>query len=809
MRFFYVFLLTFFSFSAFSQFKGIILGSIKDRNTQEVLVGAVIKVESTEIGAISDENGNFRLEIATGSYNITASVTGYKSQTKYNVVVTSGNAQILNFELEDEQNIEAIEVTEKTSKSASAATLETPLSVQKLTTEEIRSNPGGNFDISRVIQVLPGVGGTAGSVGGFRNDIIIRGGAPNENVYYLDGIEVPVINHFATQGAAGGPTGILNVSFIEDVTLSSSAFHARFDNALSSVLEFKQRNGNPERFSGNVRLSGTELATTFEGPLSPKTTYLASVRRSYLQFLFAALDLPIRPNYWDFQYKVSSQLDSKTTLTAIGLGAIDEFTFGVPRKSDVTKEYILRSNPVINQWNYTTGFAIRRLISRGYVNIALSRNMFENRLDRFEDAQFGNESRRTLRVRSQEIENKLRIDFNKKDGSWKWSYGGVLQYVKFNNDFFNRFRREIRDDFGNIIQPQIDIFASSAIDFFRLGFFGQVSKTLDRWGISAGLRSDMNTFTDTGLQFYRTLSPRLSVSYQINEQWFASASVGRYYKIPIYTVLGFRDAQGNFVNRNSPYIANNHFTAGVEFMPKPSLRFTLEGFYKTYENYPISLREGVSLANQGGNFGAIGNEPISPTGKGRTYGIELFAQQKLVKNLFFTASYTLFWSEYTDLNGKYIVSAWDTRHLFSGILGKKFGKGWEMGLKYRYQGGAPFTPFDLETSRRNYLSIGEGILDLSQYNTQRLGAFQSFDFRLDKKINFRRWTLDLYLDVVNAFVLPSPAFPQYTFQRAPDNSGFATTDGQPIRIDGSNAIPVILENNDPTLLPTIGFIVEF
>ncbi|MDW8295544.1 MAG: TonB-dependent receptor [Raineya sp.] len=810
MRFFLVFIFGVCFSDVFSQSKtGIILGTIRDKNTQEILVGATIKVENSDLGAVSDENGNFRIEIATGSYNLVASMAGYKSLTKYNIVVTSGNAQIVNFELEDEQNIEAVEVTDKTSKSASAATLETPLSVQKLTTEEIRSNPGGNFDISRVVQALPGVGGTAGSVGGFRNDIIIRGGAPNENVYYLDGIEVPVINHFATQGAAGGPTGILNVSFIEDVTLSSSAFHARYDNALSSVLEFKQRNGNPERFSGNIRLSGTELATTFEGPVSHKTTYLASVRRSYLQFLFAALDLPIRPNYWDFQYKVSSQLDNKTTLTAIGLGAIDEFTFGVPRNSDVTKEYILRSNPAINQWNYTVGFALKRLIPKGYVNVALSRNMFENRLDRFEDAQFGDESRRTLRVRSQEIENKLRVDFNKKEGTWKWSYGGVLQYVKFNNDFFNRFRRELRDDAGNIIQPQIDIRANSAIEFFRFGFFGQVSKTIERWGISAGLRSDMNTFTDTGLQFYRTLSPRVSTSYQINDKWFASASVGRYYKIPIYTVLGFRDEQGNLVNRNSPYIANNHFTAGLEFMPKPSLRFTLEGFYKTYENYPISLREGVSLANQGGNFGAIGNEPVSPTGKGRTYGIELFAQQKLVKNLFFTASYTLFWSEYTDLNGKYIVSAWDTRHLFSGILGRKFNKGWEIGLKYRYQGGAPFTPFDLEASRRNYLSLGEGILDLSQYNTLRLGAFQSFDFRLDKKVNFRRWTLDLYLDVVNAFVLPSPAFPQYTFQRTDDNTGFATTDGQPIRIDGSNAIPVILENNDPTVLPTIGFIVEF
>ncbi|KOY87584.1 TonB-dependent receptor [bacterium 336/3] len=802
-------ILFFVFFTTYAQRQGIILGTIKDKNTQELIIGATIKVENSAVGAVSDDEGKFRIEIPTGSYNVIVSFAGYKTLTKYNLVVTSGNAQIINFELENEDNIETVEVTDKTSKSASAATLETPLSIQRLTTEEIKSNPGGNFDISRVIQALPGVGGTAGSVGGFRNDIIIRGGAPNENVYYLDGIEVPVINHFATQGAAGGPTGILNVSFIEDVTLSSSAFHSRFDNALSSVLEFKQREGNRERFSGNARLSGTELATTFEGPISKKTTFLASARRSYLQFLFKALDLPIRPNYWDFQYKISSKLNEKTTLTAIGIGAIDEFTFGVPRESDANKEYILRSNPSINQWNYTVGFSLKRLIDNGFLNIALSRNMFDNRLDRFEDAQFGDESRRTLRVRSQEIENKLRIDVNKKMGDWKWSYGGVAQYVKYNTNFFNRFRKEIRDENNNIVQPQIDIRANSAIDFARFGFFGQATRSIGKWGLSGGIRSDMNSFTDTGLQFYRTLSPRISASYQINDKWFASGSVGRYFKMPIYTVLGFRDENNNLVNRNMPYVANNHYTAGIEFLPKSSLRFTLEGFYKTYENYPVSLREGVSLANQGGNFSAIGNEPVSPTGKGRTYGMEFLAQQKLVKNLFFTASYTLFWSEFTDLNNNYIVSAWDTRHLFSAILGKKFKKGWEIGLKYRFQGGAPFTPFDLEASQRNYLSIGEGLLDLNRYNTQRLGAFQSFDFRLDKKINFNKWTLDLYLDVVNAFLLPSPAFPQYTFERTLDNTGFATTDGQPIRSDGSNAKPLILDNNDPSVLPTIGFIIEF
>ena len=281
------------------------------------------------------------------------------------------------------------------------------MSVQSLTTEEIKSNPGGNYDISRAIQALPGVGGTSG--GAARNDLIIRGGAPSENVYYLDGVEVPQINHFSTQGASGGAQGIINVSFIEDVTLSSSSFAAKYDNALSSVLQFKQRDGNPDKFQGNIRISSSEVAATLEGPLSKKTTFLASARRSYLQYFFQLIDLPIRPNYWDFQYKVTHRINEKTTLTAIGIGAIDEFSFAVPKNTDLQKQYIIRSLPTINQWNYTVGFTLKRLISNGYINLTASRNMFNNRLDQFEDADFDNEARRTFKSRSQEIEKRKRM----------------------------------------------------------------------------------------------------------------------------------------------------------------------------------------------------------------------------------------------------------------------------------------------------------------------------------------------------------------------------------------------------------------
>jgi hypothetical protein len=326
---------------SFAQTTGSITGIVLDKSSQQPLEGASINLYGSAKGAIADSLGKFRITgIPAKTYNLEISKVGYKTFTLYNIVISSGNENNYTIELE-QATVSLTEVVIKTNKrTVRAATLETPLSVQRLTTEEIKSNPGGNFDISKVIQTLPGVGG--GQQGGsFRNDIIIRGGAPNENVFYLDGIEVPVINHFQTQGSSGGPQGILNVSFIEDVKLSSSAFDARYDNALSSVFQFKQKNGNPNQFQGNFRLSATEAALTAEGPFSKnkKTTFLASARRSYLQLLFKAIDLPIRPNYWDFQTKITHQLNKKITLTFIGIGAIDEFRFEAP-KDATPKNYI-------------------------------------------------------------------------------------------------------------------------------------------------------------------------------------------------------------------------------------------------------------------------------------------------------------------------------------------------------------------------------------------------------------------------------------------------------------------------------------
>ena len=792
---------------------GSLTGTVTDKYTLQPLAGASVKLSDGQT-VITDSSGRFSFPgLNVGTYGLTITSVGYKENLLFNLVVTSGNDLTLQIEMETlSQELSGVTVQANRS-TVRAATLESPLSVQRLTAEEIKSNPGGNFDISRVIQTLPGVGGTSGSVGGFRNDIIIRGGAPNENVFYLDGIEVPVINHFATQGSAGGPTGILNVSFIEDVKLNSSAFDARYDNTLSSVFQFRQKNGNPNRVQGNLRLSATEVAATLEGPIKKdKTTFLASARRSYLQFLFQAIDLPIRPNYWDFQYKITHRISKKTTLTLLGIGAIDEFSFAEPRSATPEKLYVLNSNPSINQWSYTVGASIRHQVRDGFISVAVSRNMLDNKLDKFEDNRDPQEIERTLKLQSQEIENKLRIDVNKNKNGWKFSYGGVAQLVDYNNNTFNVLRKEIQDENGMLVQPAVTVNFNSLLNsFWRLGAFLQVGKRYfdDRLGVSAGIRTDGNTFTDQGMDLSKTLSPRLSVSYVLADKWTWNSSVGRYFKIPPYTILGFANNNGVLINKNAKYIRSDHYVTGFEFLPSNNLRFTLEGFYKDYAQVPVSVRNGISLSNLGGDFSVLGNEAITSTGKGRAYGFEFFAQQKLTNRFFGVLSYTYFKSRYSGSEKELIPSAWENTHLLSITTGYKLGRNWELGLKFRYQGGAPYTPFDELASRINYLSAGTGLLDYAQLNTRRLDAFHAADLRIDKKWNFKRLTLDAFLDLSNIYAAANPGYPQYTFKRNEDNTAFVTTDSAPIKADGSNAIPVLLMNDEGRVTPSIGLIVEF
>lgn len=794
--------------ACYAQKTGNLSGAIVNLATKQPLQGASIVLTPAGNSSVTDSLGRYRItNIPVGAYTITASFVGFETESRFNIVITSGNENEVSFELRSQSSTLSEVVIRSNRRTARAGSLETPLSVQRLTSEEIKANPGGNFDISRVVNALPGVAGSEGSVGGYRNDIIIRGGGPGENVFYLDGIEIPVINHFATQGSGGGPTGILNVSFIEDVKLSASAFPAKYDNALSGVFEFKQKTGNTNHTQGNIRLSGTELAGTLDGPLNKKgnLTYLASVRRSYLQLLFSMIDLPIRPNYWDFQYKISYRPNTKSTISFLGIGAIDQFGFGSIKTPTQDKLYTLEQVPSIRQRSYAVGLSYRRSVNNGYVLMVLSRNALDNRIEKYDANDETNPLNLRYRNNATETENKFRLEVNKTINGWNYSYGGTAQWSQYAAD--NNIRR--RAAVGS--QPEDRFVYSSDIGFAHFGAFVQTGKKLfdDRLGVSVGVRSDINAFTINGTNPSKALSPRIAISYLLGDKWTINASAGKYAKLPPYSVLGFRNNYGEFVNKINNYITTTHYVTGVEFLPKATTRFTVEAFYKNYDHVPVTVSDGISINNLGADYGVVGNEPVVPTGSGEAYGIELFAQQKLTNRFFGLFSYTFFYSKFSNANGKLVPSAWDNRNLVSITFGYKFKKNWELGLKYRYQGRAPYTPFDLAESQRNFLTQGQGLLDYSRFNTQRLHAFSASDMRIDKKWNFRKSTFDLFLDVSNWWAAKSVSYPKFTLERDLKTGAFVTTDGQPISSDASNGIPLILKEDTPVVLPTIGFIIEF
>lgn len=765
---------------------GKLSGYVIDNKTEEPLIGATVKLSETDLGAITDLNGFFSIDkISPQTYSVEVSYVGFVTDVIYNVVVRSGGTPDLMFRLKEDVNQlgDVVVTTSPFRKSE-----ETPLSIQRLSSEEIATFPGGNNDIAKVVQALPGVGG---SVGGFRNDVIIRGGAPNENVYYLDGIEIPNINHFATQGSAGGPVGLLNVSFFEGVTLSTSSFGSRYDNVLSGVLQFDQRDGNNRDYKTNIRVSSSETALTFEGPLFKgnnefsNTSFIASVRRSYLQLLFKALDLPFLPDYWDYQYKLSHKVDKYNDLMLTGVGSVDDFSVNTLDDFDEEQQANLDQVPIIKQRTNTIGISWKRRFKNesGFMTTALSTNVLNNDFTRYRDNT--NQIEILLSNVSREQETKLRYEYTRFAGDWTLSGGGVVQNADYENN-----TEDVVDNF------QFD----NSINFWRYGFFGQASRRFlnERLGFSAGIRLDGNSFTNTGDQLHKTFSPRASLSYKLDQlgTWTLNGSAGRYYKIAPYTVLGFTDNDGNLANKKVEYIQSDHLTLGVEHLLNASTRITVEGFYKKYRDYPVSLTDSVSLANLGADFSVLGNEPVVSIGLGRTYGVEFLAQKKFTKNFYGILSLTLYKSEFTGFDqDKYISSTWDNGTLLTFTGGYKFGNNWEVSARVRYLGETPTAPIDETATLENYPVI---IKDYSKQGELLLDPFNQTDIRIDKKWNLDGITVDVFFELQNAFGQQTPQEPLYGLVRS--ESGM---------VEEPRTLTEIENIDTDQILPTIGIVIDF
>jgi hypothetical protein len=795
----FIIVLFFVSFNSFSQ-NGLVRGHVLNAANNEAIAFVKISILDQQKGAISLEDGSYEIRgISPGIYSFKASCPGFKDQIINEILVTNARSIELDFNLDfilkDQKEVII-------NGNRFLRNVESPVSLKTLNSTEIERLPGANRDVSRVIAALPGVASRAT----FRNDIIIRGGSPGENKFYLDGIEVPNINHFATQGSSGGPVGLLNVNFIREVDFYAGAFPSNRANGLSSVIAFKQKEGNSDGLITNFALGSSDAAITLDGPLGKNSNFIFSARRSYLQFLFAALKLPILPTYNDFQFKYNYKINKNSKLSVIGLGAIDDFRLNTSANDNLTdssqiesNNYILGNLPLQQQWNYTLGVNYMHSSKNGIQNIVVSRNMLNNSSTRYKDF-IETQANKLLDYTSFEAENKVRVEHTYKKDGWRWNVGAGYEYARYFNSTYNKIT----------IQGQpVTIDFKSDLFLSKYSAFSQLSKGLfnEKLNLSIGLRADGTNYSKKMSNLLNQLSPSFSLNYRVTKKIAINGNIARYHQLPSYTILGYRDAQGSLINKlnDLKYIQADHFVLGAEYLTEISSRFTVEGFYKKYNYYPFSTKDSLCLANVGSDFGVVGNEAVRSQSMGRSYGFEFLYQQKLFKGFYAVVAYTFVKSEFQDKSGNYVPTAWDSRNIVSLTGGKRFKNGWEIGMRWLFSGGSPYTPYDVANSslKQNWDINGFGLLDYNKLNTQREANYHQLNVRVDKKLFLDKFNLNFYLDIQNAYAHKTILAP--TLLVVTDATGAPVTDPN----DPTRYQTKYIENASGIIQPTIGIIIEF
>lgn len=772
-------------FAAEYQIKGVVI----DKSTRQPLEFVNVLVVGLGIGASTDANGNFLItQVPPGIYRLQASFLGHKTELtpEYRVNHVTPYVQI---ELEEENaSLNEVVVTA----SPFQKVPESPVSLRVIGLQEIEKAPGANRDISKVVQNYPGV---AFSPIGYRNDLIVRGGGPSENRFYLDGVEIPNINHFSTQGASGGPVGLIDADLIRSVKFYSGAFPADKGNALSSVLDFSLRDGDMERNSLKATLGASEVSLSSNGHIGNKTSYLVSVRQSYLQALFKILGLPFLPAYTDASFKIKTRFDSHNELTLLGLGGIDRMKLNLGIEGE-DAEYMLSYLPEINQETYTVGGVYRHYSQRHVQSIVLSQSYLNNRNVKYRDNDESSEENLTLRLGSIEQETKLRMENTSSWSVWKVKAGFDLNYSRYKSN-------EYRKVFANALR-EYDYHTD--LSLWRWGMFASVDYAAPDKSFTAsmGVRTDGNNYSDKMKELWRQLSPRLSVSYRLIEGLTLSGHVGLYYQLPSYTALGFKGEEGEYVNRHLDYISVSQESLGLSWTPNENMELSVEGFYKLYGHMPFSLSDQIPLSCKGNDYGTIGNEALSSEAKGRSYGVELMFKWLLAQKLNLSSSLTIFKSEFKDgEQGSYVPSAWDNRFILNMSGTYNFPKHWSLGAKVSCIGGSPYTPYDVEKSSlvEAWNVQGRAYYDYSRYNQERLPVFGQLDVRVDKTFYLKKCMLGFYLDIQNITA---------SKLRQPDalmSTGQIENPSAPL--SEQRYVMKSIRQESGTLLPTLGITFEY
>lgn len=764
-------------------------GKVIDKQSRQPIAYANVFVKGLPgKGASTDSVGMFRIEqVPPGIYRFESSCIGYLSVITSEYIV-SASTTFVEIEMEEDANmLEAVVVTP----SPFRKSIESPVGMRIIGLQEIEKSPGANRDVSRIVRSYPGV---SFSPIGYRNDLIVRGGSPTENRFYMDGIEIPNINHFATQGASGGPVSIVNADLIREITFYTGAFPADRSGALSSVLDFKLKDGNPDKQSFKATLGASEVSLSGSGHMGDRTTYLFSIRQSYLQMLFKVLELPFLPNFIDGQFKIKTRLSDHDELTFLGLTGIDKMKLNTDEKGE-DAEYLLSYLPTINQETFTLGASYKHYNGKHVQQLILSHNYLNNRNLKYRNNDNSSEENLTLRLRSMEQKTSLRFESQNNLGLWNLKTGAELTHSIYTNNS----RKKIYTDASSMSVYETSLYIWGWGAFFTSNY----TTPNKRFSMSAGVRMDGNNYSHHMTQLWKQFSPRLSAFYKLTEQWSLSANSGIYYQLPPYTALGYKDNNGIYANKSLEYMQVQENSLGIDWHWQDRFMVSAEGFFKGYRHIPFSLGDNIPLLCKGNDYGVIGNEALTSTASGRAYGLETMFRWQVPGKFNVVSSFTLYKSEYRNPNDKFVPSAWDNRFILNLSGTYNLPRRWSIGGKVSCIGGSPYTPYDEEKSSlvEAWDAKGQPYYDYSRYNAERLPSFTQLDIRVDKSFYFRRCMLGLYLDIQN--ITGSKLKQQDVIM----STGVIENPSAPVA--EQRYVMKYLKQESGTILPTLGVTLEF
>lgn len=705
---------------------GVLIGQAVDAATGSPVVGAFIEVVGTGVTTSTEESGRFVARaVPVGVYSLRARAIGYAPLLYSNAVIGTGKPATVTLRLAAAPvEVDPLRVT---ASYFGRTVNEAATSTAILGGEAIRRAPGVQEDVVRAVSLLPGIGITTGG----RNDLTVRGGAPYENLFIVDGLEVPNVNHFGSQGSSGGPLALLDIEFVQEVGFSSGGFGPRYGDRSASVTNITLRDGNEDRLSGTANLSATGFGLIAEGPVGAGS-FLFAVRRSYLDLLFKAADFSFVPAYWDFQLKTTQQISPRNSLSLLAVGAIDEVSFNNATADDrFDNARILAPS----QKQYFTGLTWKHLLDSGLLSVTIGRTY-----TRFESFQQDSLLQTVFRNRSAEGENTVRADLTLTPvDRLEITAGNVLKFagdLSYEVEMDGEFRY---DELGLPRPLAIDTSFSAVRNgtYLRAAYyFGS------RVRAEAGLRADYYGFLDSGLE----LSPRFGLGVDVGKRSTIGVSAGRYVQPPSYIWLIGDPANPD---RLRPF-KSDQAVLSFSHLPRPDLQVRLEGFVKRYSDYTARMWRPQAVLSPAGFENVtydipFGLEPLVSSGSGRAYGGELFVQKKLSEiPLYGLVSLSVSRSLFRGLDEIDRPGAYDTRVIGTTLVGYRFNAAWEVSGKFRVASGRPTTPFIDEGPQ-------SGRLDFSRYNELRFPTFNALDIRIDRTWNFRTVRLEVYLDVQNIY----------------------------------------------------------